>query len=328
MDSQFRNQTRRPRWGTYSTRGHLDEASLATDLLLYDKLIFPTPRPDALDDWVRHGWQPDKQQGLLKKLGDELAYTATWEGELQDRFRKQHSEVKRELVAHTSGQDAHNVEAIAAEIAYPATALLLAAQANEDPMFVANEKIPPIAIAAFQTQADAEAIFALRRVHRSVFEADVRSEVDKEFSVLFTRKLAFPDLDKVASQEALDRVIELAKSTDYQAARRALYDWEQEVVRERWPVETAMNLLEELADEHDELVDRHFCNLWIRRVVCVASIVLPPTVSLAAGPAGFLGGLAATGLLTFATSKVPRIKAPYAEPGAALGMAIDAVWKV
>ena len=89
----------RPRWGTYSTRGHLDKRALTVDLLLFDKLIFPTPRADAVEDWERRGWQPGLQAELLETLGDELAYRATWEGDLQDRFKRDHARAQRDLGA-------------------------------------------------------------------------------------------------------------------------------------------------------------------------------------------------------------------------------------
>ncbi len=326
MNNDMRKLTRRPRWGTYSTRGHLNKAALTIDLLLYDKLIFPTPRKDAVDTWVKNGWRPEDQEVLLSKLGDELAYTATWEGDLQERFQERHAKAKGELNKLDDSQ-VQNIDSILKEIAFPQTALLLAAKAIDDPMFVANEPIPPIPIVAFQSEAEAEALYALRLIKSDSFENDVRSELEQEFSALFTRELAIPRLDKLAVDEAFDRVIALAKTNEYQQARRAFYDWEKSVVEEQWPIETAKKKLVELSDHHDELVIQAFRDRWIRRAVCTATIVLPPTIGLAGGPLGFLGALAASGLMAIASSKAPRVKDDNTQPGAALAMAIDAVWK-
>ncbi len=333
MNDDSRNQTRRPRWGTYSTRGHLNKTALTIDLLLYDKLIFPTPREDSVSRWEKSGWRPEDQEVLLSKLGDELAYTATWEGELQERFERRHAEAKRALGVAEPGESQSdggnaNLESIAQEIAYPQTALLLAAAAIDDPMFVANEPVPPVAIAAFQTEAEAKAAYALRRVDSNGFSPDVRGELEQEFAALFTRELAIPSLDKIPLDEAFDRVVVLAKTTEYQQARRALYDWEKAVVQEQWPIDAATKKLVELSRGHDELVKQAFRDRWTQRAVCVATIVLPPTIGLAGGPVGFLGALAASGVLAIAASKAPKIRDQNVQPGAALAMAMDAVWKV
>ena len=51
---------RRQRWAAFSVRAHRDLASLAADILLYDRIILPVPEdePDS-ERWVRKQWNPD-----------------------------------------------------------------------------------------------------------------------------------------------------------------------------------------------------------------------------------------------------------------------------
>ena len=154
----------RPRWGTYSTKGHLNKRALLFDLLLFDKLLFPTPRPDAIERWKEHGWQPEAQDALLADLGDELAYRVTWEGELKERFDGAKKSREDALQSAHLREVGANLEAIAAEIAFPQTAMLIAAAAAADPMFVKNELIPPVPVALFQSEIEAHAAYALSLV--------------------------------------------------------------------------------------------------------------------------------------------------------------------
>ena len=151
---------------------------------------------------------------------------------------------------------------------------------------------------------------------------------DLDLAALFTRTLAVPDLDDLHIEDAFDRVVELAKTAEYQRARRALYDWERSVVAGRWDVQGARAKLVELTLEHDALVRQYFRDRWVQRGVCVAAVIVPPSVGLVGGAVGFLGGLAASGLAAYATARAPKLTDPYSRPGAALSMAMDAVWKL
>jgi hypothetical protein len=51
---------RRQRWAAFSVRAHRDLASLAADVLLYDRLILPVPEDDPeRERGIRKEWDPD-----------------------------------------------------------------------------------------------------------------------------------------------------------------------------------------------------------------------------------------------------------------------------
>jgi hypothetical protein len=74
----------RPRWGTFSVLDHLDPAALTTEILLYDRLVFPVPSsPEARQRWEQQGRRPDLLDRRLTELGN-LAYAAKWDRPLRE----------------------------------------------------------------------------------------------------------------------------------------------------------------------------------------------------------------------------------------------------
>ncbi|HEX2746014.1 MAG TPA: hypothetical protein VHN16_16650 [Streptosporangiaceae bacterium] len=47
-------------WGCYSVADHLERRAFVADLLLYDRLVVPTPSADDLDRWDKQ-WDPALQ---------------------------------------------------------------------------------------------------------------------------------------------------------------------------------------------------------------------------------------------------------------------------
>jgi hypothetical protein len=55
-------------WGCYSVADHLAPRAFVADLLLYDRLLIPTPAPETLDR-SEERWDPGRQARLLEILG-------------------------------------------------------------------------------------------------------------------------------------------------------------------------------------------------------------------------------------------------------------------
>jgi hypothetical protein len=78
-------------WGTFSVGDHLRRRPFLADVLLYDRLIVPTP-PDGDKDeqerWRVMGWKPRRQQRILDLIDSEHiikvpwteSYRLNWEG--------------------------------------------------------------------------------------------------------------------------------------------------------------------------------------------------------------------------------------------------------
>lgn len=71
------------RWGVGSTILHRDAGALALGVLLFDRIVLPTPsdEPEA-DRWDSLGWDTEAQARRIVQLG-ELVYFAPWTEELR-----------------------------------------------------------------------------------------------------------------------------------------------------------------------------------------------------------------------------------------------------
>lgn len=102
-------------WGCYSVADHLSERAFVADLLLYDRLLIPTPAPDDLERWKKKEWDPERQARMLKILGP-LAERIEWSAPLRDEWK--------ELSTQTLAQDADS--------AYQWTRAIISRQLEDD----------------------------------------------------------------------------------------------------------------------------------------------------------------------------------------------------
>jgi hypothetical protein len=75
-------------WGCHSVADHLEPRAFVADLLLYDRLVIPTPAPDDWDRWEKR-WDPDRQARLLEILGplaERMEWSIELRGQLDDRY--------------------------------------------------------------------------------------------------------------------------------------------------------------------------------------------------------------------------------------------------
>ena len=81
---------RHQRWAAFSVRAHRDLASLAADILLYDRIILPVPENDPeYDRWVRKQWNPADIAERIVQSGGRIIpvpWTAQLRAEWQNRW--------------------------------------------------------------------------------------------------------------------------------------------------------------------------------------------------------------------------------------------------
>lgn len=78
---------RRQRWAAFSVRAHTHLQALATDILLYDRLIIPTPADES--EYARfeaQGWRPDEVE-LRKIQSAGRIITIPWSAQLREEWR-------------------------------------------------------------------------------------------------------------------------------------------------------------------------------------------------------------------------------------------------
>ena len=68
-------------WGTFSVGDHLRRRAFVADVLLYDRLVIPTP-PETDDAeqkrWREMGWKPDRQRQLLSLMPSNHLIQVPW----------------------------------------------------------------------------------------------------------------------------------------------------------------------------------------------------------------------------------------------------------
>src|SRR5262249_22500109 len=85
----------RERWGTFSVIDHKDASAFIPEVLLYDRLVIPTPCNDEdRERWTMKGWQPDLLDQRLETLGP-LAVRAAWDEVQQKNFQKRMEQLDR-----------------------------------------------------------------------------------------------------------------------------------------------------------------------------------------------------------------------------------------
>lgn len=298
----------RPRWGLFSVVDHLDPGGLVPDILLYDRLVFPTPTPEDRARWVGRGWDPELQAARLRELGD-LAEGAPWTADLRSAWQHHWDEAKQRGIERE-------------ELAYAITPMVLAASALKD------QAIPPIPVAAFQNPAVARSVYGV--VEREAGGDPAREELHREVGFLFERKLQLPVVDD--PRATYGKAIELAHRPDFQRARRALYEWEDRCALQGWPTQSAIRQLEQRVAEHEDLIREAFRKTWTVRAFRVVKTVAPvvvEAVTTATTGVPVVAGLGTTGLIRLVSARFPALvqppDSPLDRPEAALHLALSAV---
>ena len=321
----------RPRWGTFSVIGHRDLEALAIDLLLYDRLVFPSPVP-SVDE---AGWSEDDRQRLErwrardrdelpddgKRLPDLLLARAKEAGDLiqfvtwDDAVRAEWQQ-RWDLLKKTAGD--------VTGLANGLTPFVLSLRAYD----AIRGGPPPIAVAAYRSSEGAVADIDLRSRERSPGPVtQQRAELHREVGLLFHRMLEMPVSGN--PEWAFGKAIELSRDKDYRAARRALFDWEDERVREEWPTAAAIKELQDRVIEHDILVQRAFDGQTLkRRFYRVAKFGIRVAAELVGRAYEIPGtGVVADTVLEVVEAQFPQLdekpRTPNEDAGAALSSAIS-----
>lgn len=253
------------RWGIGSTRLHLDLQQLALAVLLFDRVVLPTPSSEAeADRWDRLGWDTETQALRVVQLG-ELVYFAPWDKtlhiEMRDRWRELGAEVR--------------------DLGYAITPEIIAKKAWDDVMASVDNagflRIKPIPVAWYGNDADAAQELRMRRIDDGERVPQRPTEPYEEVvAVEFTRVLQHPLSEN--AEAAFDVAYKLSTDTDFCVARRALYQWEAEVAAAQLALEDAAGRLQELVADYNDIVVT-YAGTTSRRVV---HSVLPHALGFAA----------------------------------------------
>ncbi len=80
-------------WGTFSVKDHTQRRAFVADVMLFDRLRIPVPTEEDWGEWEREGWQPERQQALLKVLKDR-AKPIYWDDVQRAKWRERWNQAK------------------------------------------------------------------------------------------------------------------------------------------------------------------------------------------------------------------------------------------
>lgn len=277
------------RWGSLSVADHTDTASLAANVLLYDRVIVPvmTHQADRNERayWVSHGWDPDLQLRRLDQL-EELAIRRPWDASRRELFRTRFAELAAEQF------DAEHIDA------YGMTRAILAQEQ-------VTEKLPGVqhvqVIPAYNSTVSLQQDFHLSNAH------NYRSAQ----AFLLTRRLAVPDGND--PEQTLARSVELSREPSFRAKRSDLFDWQEFTSVKGCTPEAAVDRITEMVDAYNAEVKSASSKVRWKLAFAVCGIGL----GFASGVVAVATASAALSLVQFAMfDSKPAIEAGSTRPAA------------
>jgi hypothetical protein len=261
----------RPRWGTFSVIDHINPAGLVPEILLYDRLVFPTPTDEAdRCRWEDEGWNPGLLDQRLQELKG-LVHTVPWTPELRAQWSARWDRMR------AIGRDSE-------QLAMALTPFTIATSAFFDavppPVMIAAYQDPSVAIADIEL-AELDTLARATQPHHRDPAGEQWADLQRKIGVLFERRLEMP---RIANpQKAYEKAIEVAHMPNFQRMRRSLFEWEDRVITAGWSAEAATRELNVLVNEYDAFTRMQFGQTWKRRVFHAVQIALPAGAAALSG---------------------------------------------
>jgi hypothetical protein len=254
------------RWGSLAVDDHRDGIALATNVLLYDRLVIPvmTEQSDRHEEayWRQHGWEPGLQRRRIDQLGD-LAVRRPWDKARRAIFASRH----QQLVAERQDSE---------DIAKHITRRILA----EEPV---------------ETNSRAEVIAAYNSLATLRQDYDLKRHGDAAAAqaLLLARRLAVPDRNP---EDSLAAAIDLSRAPEFREQRSRLFDWQEAAIERGLTPQEAVAYLTDLTQKYNAMVAKAAGKYRLRLAFTLAGAGLAAATMDAIGAAS-----AALALVQFAT---------------------------
>jgi hypothetical protein len=269
----------RQRWGTFSVVDHQRPRAFVAEVLLYDKLIIPTPSdPADRARWREIGRDPDRLDRSLDILG-KTAIRVPWDEPKRETFKT------RFASARAATFDAGN--------------LAQARQTKVDPLYVtrmllAKDFLPEMSkgviawpIAAYSSCKD----------YREDVARQSPEERKQSLAMVLTHRFFVPEEPGKSDEEVLRKAVQLAKRDDFQEKRAKFHEWQEAIIRDGIPDAKAVEEMEEYLEHFDAIAKKAKANVYWRW----AFMAIPALVATATAGLGVpLVAAGATGLISVA----------------------------
>lgn len=238
---------RRQRWAAFSVKAHLDIKALAVDLLLYDRLILPTPADEKEHGrWESREWNPNELALRIVQSGGAIL-PVPWTDRLRAEWREEMSERRAQL------KQLH--KEFGAE-GFALTGMIYASspeawQEIDTSLREADDRPPrkPWLVAGFQSEEEANAALNLRPAPASVPGA---RPADEQVKLMISRTMYEPDIED--PELAWDTATNLILNERFLRAREALFDLEDRFAVDEWEPDDIDKALSGVIEEYHDAV--------------------------------------------------------------------------
>ena len=248
------------RWGAFSVVDHKDARKLAADVLLYDRLVLPSPMDWDRERWEQEKWDPKGLDQRITQLGD-TAIRATWDLERQKQWEEKFYALRA---------DARDINA-----ALHMTRRVLAEHGRDyRPPGVGAVEV----IAAYQSEADFDALDPKSRMSSAV----------SDLNFLIAQRLAIPENDD--PEDALKRALDLRGDDTFVKRRRRFHDWQRRILSTGILAADAAEEIDDLVSEYNDAVRKSKGSFRVETVMLVGGLSVAAAATVAGlAPALFAG---------------------------------------
>lgn len=286
----------RERWGTLSVVDHIDQVNLATNLLLYDRLVFPVPGEEDWGVWKKKEWEPDLQEKRLVKL-EGLAIPKRWSTELREEHRHNMEELNWII------EDAEGIiEEQRKQLGYELTRRILQQKKYELPKNVHHVDV----VTAYRSKGA-----FLEGCQFSEEATEERKQA--QLSFMLGNKIAIPK--NMNPRRFLAKAIELARNEEFREKRQAFYDWQVDVIETGYSEEYALKEMDQMIIDYNSCIKNKMKDVTYKFVFTLANVALAVAEAAAGSPFVLANGFLA--VVSFFMSDLTRdINAGAAKPAA------------
>jgi hypothetical protein len=206
-------------WAGFSVRDHCLPRAYVAELLLYDRLVIPTPPPavpgdpetrwdpKAVEYWNRSNWNPGKLREVLRRLcrpGYDRVTTIAWDKPLRERWKAKMADTEEALRS--------------ASAAFDLTGDVLM-QSLSGVQFRAVTGYPSDA-ARFTRDGEKDGTLL-----PSMEAGEPSSARQQDLALRIGARFCVPEDSQRPDEYMLDQALELSSSPEFGAARRDFYLW-------------------------------------------------------------------------------------------------------
>lgn len=275
------------RWGAFSVIDYKDAQKLAAEVLLYDRLLIPTPMDWDRARWTKNGWEPERLDDRLKQLGD-IAIRAEWDQDVQEDWKQRFEALRKDV------QDINSDLEMSRRV-------LRDRARNYRPKGVSAIE----AFSAYQSEADFQ--------KRGLGSHGHEKQPMAEFDFLVAQRIVIPK--EKTPEESLKRALDIVGKKKFRDRRRRFHDWQHDVLARGVLPQDAARDLPRLVSEYNDVVRRGSRSFRVETAMLVGGLSasafaavasLAPVVFVGIG-IGVLAGAQVVSIGTAATGAILQI---------------------